>query len=71
MFKKLLALLNKIERMIFMFNKDSALVQIWASFVLAGVYSFAQCPNLSNLREQVAAVLLDMGYDVNQTQNPA
>lgn len=70
MLKKLATIINKIERMIFMFTKDSALVQIWATYILAGVYTYEQCPNLSNLRECVAEVLLILGYDVNQPPNP-
>lgn len=45
-----------------MFNKNSALVKIWVSLVLAGVYEYAAVPNLSNLRAVVGDVLAEVGY---------
>ncbi len=40
-----------------MFNKDSGLVQVWVTLIQQGTYTIEQVPNLSNLREVVAAVL--------------
>lgn len=40
-----------------MFNKDSGLVQVWVTLIRQGTYTVEQVPNLSNLREVVAAVL--------------
>lgn len=45
-----------------MFNKDSGLVKVWVSLVLAGTYTYAQVPNISNLRTVVAQVLTEVGY---------
>jgi frataxin-like iron-binding protein CyaY len=47
-----------------MFNKDSALVKIWVSLILSGVYTYEQCPNMSNLRVVVGEVLAEAGYIV-------
>lgn len=43
-----------------MFNKNSALVKIWVSLILAGTYTIEQVPNLSNLKEIVLEVLNEM-----------
>lgn len=43
-----------------MFNKNSALVKIWVSLILAGTYTVEQVPYLSNLREAVLGVLNEM-----------
>lgn len=47
-----------------MFNKDSGLVKVWVSLILAGVYTYADVPNLSNLREVVGQVLTEMGLSI-------
>lgn len=47
-----------------MFTKESGLVRVWVSLVLAGTYEYNQVPNLSNLREVVAQVLAEVGYIV-------
>lgn len=48
-----------------MFNKDSGLVKVWVSLILAGVYTFEDVPNLSNLREVVKQVLEEAGFIFN------
>lgn len=47
-----------------MFTKDSALVKVWVSLILSGVYTYEQCPNLSNLKTVVGEVLTEAGYQV-------
>ena len=44
------------------FTRDSALVKIWVSLILANSYTYAQVPNLYNLREIVAEVLTELGF---------
>lgn len=50
-----------------MFNKNSGLVKVWVSLILSGVYTYDQCPNLSNLKTVVGEVLAEAGYDINPT----
>ncbi|MEH6944768.1 hypothetical protein [Bacillus sp. JJ722] len=45
-----------------MFNENSIVVRVWFTAVLAGTYTFAQVPNLSNLRDVVGAKLTEFGY---------
>lgn len=45
-----------------LFTKDSGLVKVWVSLILAGVYTYDDVPNLSNLREVVKQVLEELGY---------
>lgn len=40
-----------------MFNKNSALVKIWVSLVLAGTYTLEQVPVMSNLKDVVTEVV--------------
>lgn len=40
-----------------MFNKNSALVKIWVSLVLAGTYTLDQVPVMSNLKDVVTEVV--------------
>lgn len=47
-----------------MFNENSMLVRTWFSAVLSGIYTYAQVPNLSNLREEVGKKLIQVGYDI-------
>lgn len=56
--------LIKIMRRLFImtFTKDSALVKIWFSAVLGGVYTRAQIPNLFNLQEVVNELLDEIGF---------
>lgn len=42
------------------FTKDSALVKIWVSLVLAGTYTLDEVPKLFNLKEVVAEVINEM-----------
>ncbi len=43
-----------------MFNKNSGLVRVWVSLILAGIYTLEQVPKLSNLKEVVTEVINDM-----------
>lgn len=49
-----------------MLNENSVVVKVWFSAVLGGVYTYAQVPNLSNLREEVGKKLVAMGYDLDE-----
>ena len=40
-----------------MFNENSGLVQIWLRLIKNGTYTYAQVPNISNLREVLAEIL--------------
>jgi hypothetical protein len=40
------------------FTKDSAIVKVWVSLVLSGVYTLEQVPALFNLKEVVAEVIV-------------
>ncbi len=42
------------------FTKDSAIVKVWVSLVLSGVYTLEQVPALFNLKEVVAEVINEM-----------
>jgi len=39
------------------FTKNSGLVKVWVSLVLAGTYTLAQVPNLFNLKGVVTEVI--------------
>lgn len=39
------------------FTKDSGLVKVWVSLVMAGTYKLEQVPNLYNLKQAVNDVL--------------
>lgn len=43
-----------------MFNENSGLVKVWVSLVLAGTYTLAQVPELSNLKTVVTQVINSM-----------
>lgn len=43
-----------------MFNKNSGLVKVWVSLVLAGAYTVEQVPELSNLKTVVTQVINTM-----------
>lgn len=47
-----------------MFNENSALVKIWFSAVVAGVYTFEQVPNLFNLKAEVQKKLELLGWQI-------
>lgn len=42
------------------FTKESGLVKVWVSLVMAGTYTLEQVPNLFNLREVVTEVVNSM-----------
>jgi len=42
------------------FSKDSGLVKVWVSLVMAGTYTLEQVPALFNLKEVVAEVINSM-----------
>jgi len=42
------------------FTKDSAIVKVWVSLVLSGVYTLEQVPALFNLKEVVTEVVNSM-----------
>ena len=39
------------------FTKDSGLVKVWVSLVMAGTYNLEQVPNLYNLKTVVSEVI--------------
>lgn len=39
------------------FTKDSGLVKVWVSLVLAGTYTLEQVPELYNLKDVVTSVV--------------
>lgn len=43
-----------------MFNKNSGLVKVWVSLILAGIYTLEQVPELSNLKQVVTEVINEM-----------
>lgn len=55
-----------IWRLMNMFAKDSALVKIWVSLILAGVYTYDDCPSVSNLKTVVGEVLAEVGYIITE-----
>lgn len=42
-----------------MFNKDSALVQIWVRLIKNGTYQIKDVPKLSNLQDMVVEVMYE------------
>ena len=50
-----------------MFNKNSGLVKVWVSVILNGTYTYEQCPSLSNLKTTVRDVLVEAGYNPDET----
>ena len=52
-----------------MFNKDSIVVKVWYTTVLAGTsYKYKDVPNISNLREVVGELLTEFGYDITEPE---
>ena len=47
-----------------MFNENSAIVKIWFTAVLGGIYQYKDVPALLNLREEVGKKLVEIGYDI-------
>lgn len=50
------------ELLVMTFTKDSALVKIWFSAVLGGVYTREDIPKLFNLQEVVNGLLDEIGF---------
>ena len=40
-----------------MFNKNSGLVKVWVSLIIAGTYKKEQVPKLDNLKEVVTEIM--------------
>jgi len=51
-----------------MFTGNSYIVKVWFTAVLTGTYTYAEVPNLSNLREEVGKKLIQIGYDITEPQ---
>ena len=51
-----------------MFNKDSALVQVWIRLIKNQTYTVNDIPNLSNLKEIVTIILSQTEEDTEQSQ---
>lgn len=51
-----------------MFNKDSALVQVWVRLIKNQTYTINDIPNLSNLKEIVTMLLSQSEEDNEQSQ---
>ena len=49
-----------------MFNENSALVEVWIRLIKQGVYTFNEIPNLSNLQDVIAEVLLEKEDTANE-----
>lgn len=43
------------------FNKQSGCVKVWVTLIVGGTYTYNQVPKLLNLKDEVKAVLVDMG----------
>ena len=54
-----------------MFNENSALVQVWIRLIKQGVYTFNEIPNLSNLQDVIAEVLLEEENTANEQDQKA
>lgn len=52
-----------------MFTGNSYIVKVWFTAVLTGTYTYAEVPNLSNLREEVGKKLIQIGYDITEPQS--
>lgn len=48
-----------------MLNENSVVVKVWFTAVVGGVYTFAQVPDLANLREEVGKKLTELGFDID------
>ncbi|WP_277679641.1 hypothetical protein [Gracilibacillus dipsosauri] len=49
-----------------MFTENSIIVKVWFTAVLSGAYTYAQVPDLSNLREVVGQKLEEVGYVIEE-----
>lgn len=48
----------------FTFTKNSGLVKVWVSLIIAGTYTYEQVPELFNLRTVVKEVLTEAGFEI-------
>lgn len=48
-------------------NKNSALVKVWVSLIMAGTYTIQQCPTFFNLRNSVEEVLKELMEEPKET----
>lgn len=53
-----------------MFNENSGLVKIWVRLIQSGAYDFNNVPDLSNLQDIVATVLIQEN-DTNEQDQKA
>lgn len=51
----------------FKLNKNSALVKVWVSLIMAGTYTIQQCPTFFNLRNSVEEVLKQLTEENKET----
>lgn len=51
-----------------MFTGNSYIVKVWFTAVLTGTYTYAEVPDLSNLREEVGKKLTQIGYDITEPE---
>ena len=51
----------------FKLNKNSALVKVWVSLIMAGTYTIQQCPTFFNLRNSVEEVLKELMEEPKET----
>lgn len=52
----------------FKLNKNSALVKVWVSLIMAGTYTIQQCPTFFNLRNSVEEVLKELMEEPKETK---
>lgn len=51
----------------FKLNKNSALVKVWVSLIMAGTYTIQQYPTFFNLRNSVEEVLKELMEEPKET----
>lgn len=54
----------------FKLNKNSALVKVWVSLIMAGTYTIQQCPTFFNLRKSVEEVLKELTDNKETHEEP-
>lgn len=55
----------------FKLNKNSALVKVWVSLIMAGTYTIQQCPTFFNLRKSVEEVLKELTENKETHEEPS
>lgn len=55
----------------FKLNKNSALVKVWVSLIMAGTYTIQQCPTFFNLRNSVEEVLKELTENKETHEEPS